>query len=186
MRHHLWTIIVFTWLAAPLFAQTQYDTSPGAQTGVQVFGSYFAADIDSVSNFNGNLHLSIPLFSLPGRELSYGLSLSYNAQKWEGDYVYGNQYGHYTGGWTKANVFGGDFSFFNQHIANEFEDRSICEVYWIDGAGTKHKYVPDPNETVWCGCPGSAGNGMQPVFVSCRNAARFVVTDFQGIGAIVR
>jgi hypothetical protein len=65
MRHHLWTIVVFTWLATPLFAQTQYDTSPGAQTGVQLFGSYFATDIDSVSNFNGNLHLSIPLFSLP-------------------------------------------------------------------------------------------------------------------------
>jgi hypothetical protein len=75
-------VLAGTWKAS---AQTNYDTSPSAQTGVQVYGSYFATDIDTIGLFNGNLHLSIPLFSLPGRELPYGLSLVYNAQKWESD-----------------------------------------------------------------------------------------------------
>ena len=52
----------------PGFAQSSFDTSPDAQTGEKPLGSYFATDIDTVSMTNGNLHLSIPLVNLPGRE----------------------------------------------------------------------------------------------------------------------
>jgi hypothetical protein len=136
------TVLAMGLGAAQAGAQTSYDTSPGGQTGVQVFGSYFAADIDTVSIYNGNLNLSIPLFSLPGRELPYGLALTYNAQKWEQDYVSGAIVGRYTGGWIKSNVFGDTLSFFADY-------ESGCTIYWIDGAGTKHRYVPHPEDT-WC------------------------------------
>jgi hypothetical protein len=54
------------------WAQSQ-DTSP--ETGEKPLGSYFKTDIDSVSLTNGNLHLSIPVFSLPGREVPISFSL---------------------------------------------------------------------------------------------------------------
>src|SRR5437867_11476009 len=65
------------------FSQTMYDTSPPAQTGEQIYGSYFSTDIDTVGLFNGNLHVGVGLLSRTGRELSTSLGFSYNNQKWE-------------------------------------------------------------------------------------------------------
>ena len=50
------------------------------QTGERPLGSYFATDIDTVSMTNGNLHLSMPLFNLPGREVSFRLAMDYNSK----------------------------------------------------------------------------------------------------------
>ena len=67
----LFCLSVALWCLFPTeaSAQTSYDTSPGAQTGQQIYGSYFGSDIDSIGLFNGNLNLNISLVSLPGREL---------------------------------------------------------------------------------------------------------------------
>jgi RHS repeat-associated protein len=129
-------------------AQTSYDTSPQSQTGDQVYGSYFGANIDTVSLYNGNLTLSIPLFSLTGRELPYGLTLTYNSQKWQNNTCGGTPCDFYTGGWQKTNVFGSDPSFFaqwntcdyNPNDGYQYEDKFDLNVYWIDGSGAKHRY----------------------------------------------
>ena len=77
MRRRCFTVAAgILLIAAQAAAQTNYDTSPNGQTGEKIFGSYFAAGIDTVGIFNGNLNLSIPLFSLPGRELPYGPHLA--------------------------------------------------------------------------------------------------------------
>jgi hypothetical protein len=140
--------------ATALQAQTNYDTAPQSQTGEQVYGSYFSTDIDTIGLYNGNLSLSIPVFSLPGRELPYGLTLTYNSQKWESDLCSGSPCGRYTGGWKKGNVFGDVPSFFAQYVSWEFNPdygyfmaKFDMNVFWIDGNGTKHRY----KGTAWTG-----------------------------------
>jgi len=44
-RTLLFTVLLCSTVPA---AQTNYDTSPEAQTGVQPYGSYFSADIDNI------------------------------------------------------------------------------------------------------------------------------------------
>ena len=143
MRRHIDALILWAAIAvgipASLSAQTSYDTSPQAQTGQQIYGSYFGTDIDTIGLYNGNLTLSIPLFSLPGRELPYGLTLTYNSQKWQSNTCSGSPCGQYTGGWQKANVFGSAPSFFVQYDA--WCGLNRYNVYWIDGNGTKHRYA---------------------------------------------
>src|SRR5437867_11207611 len=75
------------------------DLSPSAQTGRSPFASYADGNIDSISVYNGNLSLDIPLVSLPGRELSTGLRSTYNSQKWQQLNFFGDPGGAYTGGW---------------------------------------------------------------------------------------
>jgi hypothetical protein len=70
----LLAVSLFSFVAVDAFAQAQPDTSPGAQTGVQPYGSYFSADIDTIGLYNGNLMINLGLFNLPGRELSMGLN----------------------------------------------------------------------------------------------------------------
>jgi RHS repeat-associated protein len=55
----------------------------GPETGEKILGTYFATDIDSVSLTNGNLHLRIPIFSLPGREIPAALGVEYDSQAYE-------------------------------------------------------------------------------------------------------
>jgi hypothetical protein len=64
-------------------AASAQSSSSSPETGHKVLGSYFASDIDSVSLSNGNLHVGIPLFSLPGRELPVSLGVSYDSQFFE-------------------------------------------------------------------------------------------------------
>src|SRR2546426_667518 len=79
--------------------QPVFDTSPNGQTGIQVFGSYFRADIDTIGLCNGNIVLRIPLISLSGREIALSLNVAYNSQKWERADCGGLSCGEYTGGW---------------------------------------------------------------------------------------
>ena len=79
-------LLLLMQFAVPLtsaWGQSSFDMSPDAQTGEHVLGSYFATDIDTVSMTNGNLHLNIPLFDLPGREVPLRLSMSYNSKFFE-------------------------------------------------------------------------------------------------------
>lgn len=135
----IFVAVILVSAAIDLSAQTDYDTSPQAQTGQQVYGSYFGTNIDSVGLYNGNLSLSIPLFSLPGRELPYGLTLTYNSQKWEQMDCSGSPCGLYTGGWQKSNLFGSAPSFW---LGSDTScSYSRYNVFWIDGSGAKHRYA---------------------------------------------
>ena len=91
-----WLFVIFYVLALPLLAcaQTSY-TSP--ETGEKPTGTYFMSDIDSVSLTNGNLHLHIPLISLPGREVAATFALDYDSQFYEARNVapYGSNNPHW-------------------------------------------------------------------------------------------
>ena len=116
------TLLVFQALliclaAFPVLAQTNYDTSPGSQTGTPAYGAFFSAGIDNINVYNGNLNVNIPLFSLPGRELSMGISLTYNSKAWESRTCGGSTCWDHTGGWRVIDPFGSnDLSFFGKHL----------------------------------------------------------------------
>ena len=59
------------------FSQASYGSG---DTGERVLGSYFSTDVDTVNLSSFNLHINIPLFSLPGRELPLNLSMDYNSK----------------------------------------------------------------------------------------------------------
>jgi YD repeat-containing protein len=119
-----------------------FDTTPNAQTGRQSFGSYFDSDIDSINLYNGNLSLNIKLFDRPGRELSTGLRLSYNSQKWQQSSCLIFNCGIYTGGWTNSDVIGEMPAYAQEtfNCAGSSNHQFILYVTWIDGLGTKHRY----------------------------------------------
>ena len=66
MKRLLMIVSVFFSLIHSAFAQG-LDLSPSAQTGPLPFAAYFNGDIDSVSIYNGNVSLDIPLLTLAGR-----------------------------------------------------------------------------------------------------------------------
>lgn len=150
------TLTLLVLLPAAAIAQTTIDTAPPAQTGQQVYGSYFSSDVDTVGLYNGNLMLNIGLFSLPGREIPLGLSLSYNNQKyqtlWWSDGSAGfvvDAYTIYTGGWRIANPFGDDLQVGVNTSDLGWDEVDTCfwtgtfVAVWIDAVGTKHTYTKD-------------------------------------------
>jgi RHS repeat-associated protein len=65
--------------AIPLsFAQ---DTATQA-IGLPAHGSFDGSDFDTVQLNNGNLHIVLPLYSLPGRGLGVSVSLVYDSKGW--------------------------------------------------------------------------------------------------------
>src|SRR5262245_50568229 len=102
MKRLLLILIALGAITANAFGQAGYS-SP--DTGNKVLGTYFSADVDTIDMQNGNLHVHIPLFSLPGRELPVSVALDYNAFFIE-DRVFQNEYGNYVHinefmGWRK-------------------------------------------------------------------------------------
>ncbi len=82
-KNILVAVVAIGLAGAVAFGQSSFDMSPDTQTGEKPLGSYFATDIDTVSMTNGNLHLNIPLFNLPGREVPLRLSMNYNSRFFE-------------------------------------------------------------------------------------------------------
>jgi len=66
-------ILLFLIITCAFNANCQ--NAPGEQQGVTPYGSFEAGNIDSVNLMNGNVHLRIPLYSLPQRG---GLKLNYS------------------------------------------------------------------------------------------------------------
>src|SRR5262249_28205524 len=99
--------------------------------------------------YNGNVMLNINLFSQPGRELSSGLALSYNSEKWEQQNCGGYTCWVYTGGWRISNVFGSDLNLWATYVDcfqmdAVYYPRYELNGYWIDGPGAKHRYYVGP------------------------------------------
>ena len=178
------------------FAQTPqpgYDTSPGAQTGQQVFGSYFSSDIDTVGVYNGNVLLQIGLISLPGREISIHLGVSYNSQKWEQVDCGGVACGEYTGGWRLTDNFGSPPHAINvlPIVRREATLLTGCtttpqyelDAYWVDGFGTKHRYKAVVNGGGTCSDP-QAPSWNSQTLPNLDTDASIYSTDASGIEAI--
>ncbi len=118
------------------------ETTPGSQTGREPFSSYFDAGIDSINLYNGNLFLDLTLFSRSGRELSTGLRLTYNSQKWQPQYCTIYECAWYSGGWTVSDIIG-EFMGFTYEVQNSCgQGGNTFNLYatWVDGLGTKHRY----------------------------------------------
>jgi hypothetical protein len=146
----------------PALSQTLYDTSPNSQTGTQVYGAYFSSDVDQVGLYNGNLSVRIPLFDLPGRELSAGRSLVYNAANWDQKDCGGFPCGQYTGGWRITGMFGSQPSFFAEYLSCSYDGGLwnplyAMNVFWINSSGAKRRYLAkvfgSTTDPYWGECP---------------------------------
>lgn len=132
--------------SAHLCAQVSFDTSEAGQTGEKVLGSYFSTDIDSVSMMNGNLHLSIPLFNLPGRELPLRLNWDYNSRFVEMRTIYpevGDPFSVWEFlGWRKDTGIGGTLTAMKSRVsyASTWVIYDLT-FYWIDGMGSKTTFT---------------------------------------------
>jgi len=144
--------------ARTVHGQTSYDTTATAQTGEKVLGSYFSTDIDSVSLTNGQLHLSIPVFSIPGRELPLRFSLDYNSRFFEKRLVLTEEqdwiplYEWY--GWRANSGLGGSLTATLTYVGLWdpccMHEKYRLDVYWIQSNGTKHRFT---KEVVHYCCP---------------------------------
>jgi len=128
-------------LATPANGQG-FDFSPAAQTGRVRFASYFDAEIDSISLYNGNLSLDIPLFSFAGRELSTGLRVIYNSQKWQFQDNYGFPGGTYTGGWRLFDAIGDSTVYYYTEGIGCIAGAELWRFHaaWRDRLGTKRQF----------------------------------------------
>src|SRR5438105_5985574 len=142
----LTTLFLLTLLALPAVGQTTY-TSP--DTGERPLGTYSFGNMDSVSLTNGNLHLRIPVYSLPGRELPRQLTMDYNSQFLE--YVTGyDEFGQPITpgweflGWRQDSGIGGRLTAYRIQISGYPALYRSYNAYfwWIDGLGTKHPFPP--------------------------------------------
>lgn len=78
-------VILFTTLAATVVVVHAQQTPARPDRGTMPGATYSVSNIESVSLTNGNVHLSIPLASLPpiaGGKLSLGISAVYNSKLW--------------------------------------------------------------------------------------------------------
>ena len=152
MSRTLWLVLGCLLLGKSAFGQNNYN-SP--ETGEKVLGSYFKTDIDNIDLQNGNLHLRIPLFSLPGREVPLSLNMDYNSRFVESRELYvGGQWVTYKDfyGWRKDAGIGGRFDV-TRELASEgaYQTTINGETYqwrrywnytftYIDSVGTKYRF----------------------------------------------
>jgi YD repeat-containing protein len=136
--------LIMICLATQAFGQSGFDTSQGGETGEKVLGSYFSTDIDSVSMTNGNLHVNIPVYSLPGREVPMRLAMDYNSRFFQSRPIAGTDPVQVTWdfmGWRKDTGVGGAFSAtVSVTISCPAGTFNVVDIYWIEGNGTKHNF----------------------------------------------
>ncbi len=152
MRIFARTIVLFGLIVTATvsaFAQATYD-SP--DTGTKLLGTYFATDIDTVSMTNGNLHVAIPVFSLPGRELPLTLTLTYDSQFYEWRNFYdplGNPYSTYEFmGWRKASGVGGKLAASKKlqyvQYVGPYSNATLywdLTITWVAPNGSKYTFI---------------------------------------------
>lgn len=127
-----------------------HGASAQVATGFPPFAS-FSGGPDIVNLANGNVHITVPIFSRAGRGTPYSYSLGYDSSVWT-PYGAGGYYGAWgaAGGWTvqsTPNVGGYDFSQVQeccpgQHCnpdlgTGTYYNRYSAWVY-IEGSGTHH------------------------------------------------
>lgn len=165
-------------LGTSTFAQTSYNSG---DTGERVLGSYFSSDIDSINFLSGNLHLNIPLFTLPGRELPVQVSIDYNSRFLETRQTtdaYGNpitvwesflwrkstSFGKLTSEKTLINSATGYHHQYNGNWYDSYIDWKLTFT-WIDGYGTKNTMQTQVTQhcTSWTPSPCQGANPSDAV-----------------------
>ena len=72
-------VLLIALTAPPVFAQ---DQSNGTAVGFPASGRFDGSAIDSVQVNNGNLHIQIPVWTLPGRGVNASASFIYDSKGW--------------------------------------------------------------------------------------------------------
>src|SRR5215469_5982560 len=102
--------------------------------GFPVNGVFVGSSIDSVQMNNGNLHIEIPLFSLPGRgKLPASYKLVYDNKSWT--------YNHFCpplGGQCHSNVMPETGGNYRIRLADPFEYGVTYQVVTTLTCGTQH------------------------------------------------
>ena len=170
IRQSIWAVLAAWMFTVSAFGQSSYS-SP--ETGHKVLGSYFAGDVDDVSLKNGNLHVSIPLFTLPGRELPVSVSMEYDSQLYEYRVIWPPgqdpvEYYEFLG-WRKKTGVGGILNGAKslgtpyQYAGVWYQDVALT-ITWIEWDGTKHDFTKSVSRgpaltAVWAG----ARNRIRPM-----------------------
>jgi YD repeat-containing protein len=149
MKIRAFVLLTILVQSVSLFAQST-DTSP--EGGEKPLGTYFITDIDSVSLTNGNLHLKIPLFSLPGRETPVALALDYNSQSYERRNVGVNGqtvYAYESKQWRKSSSFmGGTLTaskYWNFYTSTSI--RWTLTFVYAASSGQRHTFTTQRDQT---------------------------------------
>jgi len=138
-------------------------------TGFPPFAS-FSGGPDIVNNANGNVHITIPVFSRPGRGISFSYALQYDSSLWT-PYGAGGFYGAWgmAGGWvvqSRAQVGRYDFSQVQeccpgQHCDPDLGTGTYYNRYsgwvYIDPNGTQHRVSVIVNDSSQL-CPYGIGS----------------------------
>jgi len=148
-------VILLCVLACTQLAHAQSSfNSP--DTGTKVLGSYFATNMDSVNMKNGNLHVSIPLFSLPGRELPLSLGVTYDsrfieARNFVNDVGVGG-YHYESFAWRKATSLGGiltaSYTVPGTSCGANCQNVNIA-IQWVKNDNTKYSWTKTVQQSTY-------------------------------------
>jgi RHS repeat-associated protein len=157
-----WAIVVLVFLTSACFAQCGIPSD--YQIGFPEHGDFSGSDFESVQINNGNLHIEVPLWELPGRGLPTGYKYVYDSKGWGFNEACSKHYGdcadtvsphpHAHGllgccdanntEWSLVSSVGispivADATA-NCNAGNVF----VYSYFLITPEGTKHHFVPDP------------------------------------------
>src|SRR5438552_7140480 len=82
MRSKFALILLIAFFSVPALAQDAINVANHNSIGFPQNGVFNGSDFDTVQLNNGNLHIEIPLWSLPGRGLGAYLKLIYDSKSW--------------------------------------------------------------------------------------------------------
>src|SRR5207302_8992023 len=82
MRSEFTLILLIAFFSVPALAQDAINVANHNSIGFPQNGVFNGSDFDTVQLNNGNLHIEIPLWSLPGRGPSAYLKMVYDSKSW--------------------------------------------------------------------------------------------------------
>jgi hypothetical protein len=164
----------------PLWASAQTDyTAPDG--GEKPLGTYFKTDIDSVSLTNGNLHVSIPLFSLAGRELPVNVQFDYDSQSYELRQTFMGTYwvhGYESMLWRKSsNLQQGTLQLSQANLlpcppVGQCTSTWNVQITWAAPAGNRHTWGAFVTQS----CSSMSPSQYYPYYI-CNNPSPASITD---------
>ena len=150
------TFVIAALLTVPLLAFGQ-DLTNQLNIGFPTNGIFSGSSFDSVQLNNGNLHIEIPLWSVPGRGLNVGYKYVYDNKGWYFDEHCNRITGDCTDytkietgshmAWALVSTWGASFKETTASQTCSGGIKTLAYSYTMQEAdGTKHHFVPDPED----------------------------------------
>jgi RHS repeat-associated protein len=161
-------VLIFAFLLLTASAHSQADTND-ATIGLPKNGVFDGSSFDTVQLNNGNLHLELPLWSLPGRGISVAAKFVYNAKGWSVSTTCNHQ-GVCTDSSQPPNPRGlvmvGPKSYsigrgIKTQTCSNLPIQTHTGYFSKDPSGTKRHYLPDPAVLGTSTCFGTLPSVMQ-------------------------